>query len=418
MCDLPDNINHLYRVNRNTCYPTSRENNSILQRSRRSRGKDKKKRFNESLTDFNKDLKINNLDGSSNGGFKLGIISLEDIIYRDEIDIRNRYDLKRIIDESTSGVNVERKLNRSSRPKKNRSKRKWKKRLYRNEIPGIIKRDGSETIERNNENFDNHCPGHYSSFGVRGFKSTGKIKLTRDYYCPRYHSPAFCSNIPDTNSRVYKNPKAYSNVSEVSYKTNMTSCENCKNFSYSSITDKYPDASDWTAMSYGNDDPRSNLRACCCWKKSGICSRECTPSKASLFVETGESTVEFSTSWSSNLNLPNVCPCSNGSSIIGERSTINGGDVQRDGDPFEKEERAMADKCGTNRCKGRELELEPCCSRFVPKEKRSSVENATWSQLEMVESKARRPDYDRRENIRWRDVGTSSNVRSDTKRPR
>lgn len=416
MCDRPDNINHLYRINRNTCYPSSKENISILQRSKSSRGKDKRERCNESLTDFNKDLKKNNLDGSSDVGFKLGIISLEDIIFRDEIDIRNRYDLKRIIDEPTSGVNVERKLNsRSSRSKKNRSKRKWKKRLYRNEIPGIIKRDGCETIERNNEKFDNHYPGNYSSFGVRGFKSTGKIKLSRDY-CPRYRSPPFCSNIPDTNSQVYKNPKAYLNDREVSYKTNMTSCKNCKNFSYSSINEKYPETSDWT--NYGSDDPTSNLGACCCWKKSGICSRECTPSKASLFVETGESTVEFSTNWSSNLNLPNVCPCSNESSIIREGSTMNGGDVQRDGDPFEKEERAMTDKCGTTRCKGRELELEPCCSRFAPKEKRSSVENATWSQLEMVESKARRPDYDRRENIRWRDVGTSSNVHSDTKRAR
>ncbi|KAF7396721.1 hypothetical protein HZH66_007583 [Vespula vulgaris] len=408
MCDRSDNINHLYRVNQNTCYPSSRENLSFLEESQSSQ-RNEKKRFNESLTDFNTDCN-NNLDRPSNTGFKLDIISLEDIIFRDEIDSPNRCNLKKI-DQSIPGINVGRHLNRSSKLKKNRSKRKWK-RQYRNEIPRIIKRDASKMIERDNENFDSHYPANYSSFDVRGFKSTSKIKLSND--CPHCRSPSFSLNIPNTNSQVYKNPEAYLNDRELSYKTNMNSCKNCKNFSYSSIMEKYPESFDWTT--YENVDHSSNLEACCCSKKSGVCSRECTPSKASLFVETGESTLEFSTSWSSNTNLPNVCPCSNESSIIREHSTMNE-DVQRDDGPFEKEEHAMTDKCRT-RCKSREFELEPCCSRFTAKEKCSSVENATWSQLEKVESKARRPDYDWRENIRWRDVGTSSNVHSDTKRAR
>ncbi|KAI4498435.1 hypothetical protein M0802_006370 [Mischocyttarus mexicanus] len=380
-----------------------------------------KKNFNESLTSFVIDFN-NNLDRPlKTAPTKYGIISLEDIIIQDENNYPKDYDYKNL-GQPILDVNFEENSNGSSNLKKNQLKRKFASQ-YQTEVPGIMKRDMNEMTESNNEKFNNYYPANYSSLNDEFAFVNSKMTFSKDcrHYC---NSQSFPLNIHNTNSQIEKNHEDYSNDHEYSFKSNQISSENYTNNSYSS---------------------------CCCWKTNEIPSKECTSSKSSLIVETGESMLEFSTSWPSNSNLTNVCACSNESSMIEVRSTMNE-DIQRGG-PFEKkkervegkevevekegkkegkkvekdeeeeeveeeeEEHAMIDKCGA-RCKSKDFKHEPCCSHFTSK-KHSSIENSTWSQLEMVESKARRLDYGRRENIRWRgDVGTSSNVRSVTKRPR
>ncbi|KAI4479889.1 hypothetical protein M0804_010628 [Polistes exclamans] len=352
---------------------------------------------------------------------KIASTNNNNTIIQDDNDYTKLYDFKKI------NQPILENSNRPLKPKKNLFKPKFG-RQYLTEIPGIMKRDVSGMTESNNEKFNYYYPGNYWPLND-GFASVSKMKLSKD--CHHCSFPSCPLNIYNNNNlQIDKNPNVYSNDNECTFKSNTISYDNCRNCnnSNSSLIEKYPD---W--INNENIDSFSNLHGCGCSEKNETCSsQECTPSKASLFVETSESMVEFSTSWPLNSkNLTNVCSCSNGSSMIEEHSTTMNEDVQRDG-PFEKEEEeeedegkgegveqhAMIDKCGA-RCKSRDFKHEPCCCSHFTSKKHSSIENSTWNQIEMVESKTRRLDYGRRENIRRRDVGTtSSNVRSVTKRPR
>ncbi|KAK2583968.1 hypothetical protein KPH14_006432 [Odynerus spinipes] len=371
----------------------------------------------------------NNLNHSYKSKEKICRNSLHDLVFTNHHDYlyrepwssflteKHRKECNHVkIHQPILSIHVARHSNRPSKIRKNRPKRRCRRR-YR-DVGILIKRDASEMIcgrsmDSDKENFANYHQNYTS-------KDASKTKfsnlLSKD--CPNCTMSPSCSlNISNTDVEAYMDPSAYSNDYGFSYESNTASCENCANYSYSSLIKKYPESCDWSKYeNYRPMDSMSNLHGCCCSmiaQKGETYSQDCTPSKASLFVETGESVIDFSRSLSSNSDLSNICCCSNESPVI-EGSLMTSKDIERDR-LYENEERAMFDE--RNICPKSREPKATCCSHFISKE-RYSGENATWNQVETVEAKARCSDRDRRENIRRRDASTSFTIPLTDKRPR